>query len=358
MKHATTAKINLANLKHNFNTIKNLAPQSKILAMVKSNAYGHGATKIANVLDEADAFGVASLEEALELREAKINKPILLMKSFRDQDELLIANQNNLQITIFNDYQLKILEETNLINPLTVWLKIDTGMHRLGFLPDQVATAHRSLMQNPQVQKPIHLITHFAKSDNPADPKTDEQINLFKEVTENLSGIKSIFNSAATLCQKQFFSNWVRPGIALYGASPLINKTAAELNLKPVMTLCSTIVDIKLISKNEAVGYGGDFICPEDMLVGIVNCGYGDGYPRSAKTGTPVLVNGKRCQIIGRISMDMLAVDLRECKKAKITDPVILWGENLPAEEIAKCAGTIAYELFCRLTRRVQFEYI
>lgn len=356
----TIAKINLANLKHNVTIIKRHQPNSKFLAMVKSNAYGHGATQIATaLLDSADGFGVACLEEALELRQAKINQPILLMKSFRDKYELEIASQNNLQTVIFNEYQLQILEQTKLINPITVWLKIDTGMHRLGFLPEQVAAANNILMQNPQVKKPLGLITHFSDADDITNPKTEIQIRTFKTAVSELLGIKSFANSATIFSKSQNLnSDWIRSGIAMYGISPFQNQASTDLDLKPVMTLQSTLIDIKELAAGETVGYGSTWKCPEKMHIGIVNTGYGDGYPRSAKTGTPVLINGKRCQIVGRVSMDMLSVDLRTCPNAKITDPVILWGEDLSASEIAKWADTIPYELFCRLTKRVQFEYL
>lgn len=359
-KFYTFAKINLANLTHNINVIKNLVPESKILSMVKCNAYGHGAPQIADTLNEyVDGFGVASLEEGLELCKEKISKPIVLMKGFRDSIGLKLANQSNFQTVIINEYQMQILEETNLQNPLTVWIKIDTGLHRIGFLPDKIISVYKRLLSNPKIKKPIFFLTHFSDADNIDNPKTGAQLNLFKATINHLEGIPSFANSAAIFSKKlDLKSTWVRVGIAMYGVSPFPNKTAKELNLKPIMTLTSSIIDIKDLKKGDAVGYGSTWICPENMKIGVVNCGYGDGYPRHAKTGTPILVNGRRSQIIGRISMDMLTVDLRNYPDAQICDPVTLWGDNLPVEEIANCADTIAYELFCRLTRRVKFQYV
>jgi alanine racemase len=358
MVHPTIAHIDLEALHHNLNQIKATAPKSNILAMVKANAYGHGAVEIAKSLEhDADAFGVILLKEAMQLKNAGIKKPIVLLSGFFDAEDLGIIDKFNFECVIHNFEQIEILEKAKLEKPLRVWFKIDTGMHRLGFQPNQVQNAYQKLMKNKMVQKPLRLMTHFSDADDTASDKTSKQIALFEQLVANLEGELSMANSSAILNWPQAHTTWIRPGITLYGVSPFKNKSAPKLNLKPVMTLTARIRTIHELEKGETVGYGSTFACPEKMRVGIASIGYGDGYPRNAKTGTPVLVNGIRTQLIGRVAMDMIGIDLRPIQNAKIGNSVTLWGRRLPVEEIAAATGEYQYELLSRLTSRVHYQF-
>ena len=354
----TQAVINLSACRHNLSIARQAAPDSKCIAIIKANAYGHGIVEIAKALTDADAFGVARIDEALTLHKAGITVPVLLLEGFTSQSDLDIVRQFNFETVIHNKEQLHILEKSHG-KPLSVVLKIDSGMHRLGFDIDDVAEVIQRLEKCSNVLKPFRLMTHLANADDKQDDKTVKQIDAFYQSVEILSANEmSIANSAGILGWPQSHSNWNRPGIMLYGVSPFMDSTASMHNLKPVMTLSSKLISVKHVKKGEAIGYGGTFVCDKDMRIGIVAIGYGDGYPRHATTGTPVLVNGKRCSLLGRVSMDMICVDLNEQPKAKINDAVILWGEGLPVEEIAECSKTIGYELLCGVTNRVEFKYI
>lgn len=353
------AHIDLTALKNNYRVVKQTAPHSKILAVVKSNAYGHGATTIAAALEpQADAFGVAWLDEAIKVRSSGIKKPLLLLKGFLTQSELETAAEYNLSTVIHNQHQLELLETTKLKNKINVWMKIDTGMHRLGFAPQDAEAAYARLSACAKVNKPLSLLTHLSDADDISNPKTDTQIACFKTITANLDGEKSIGNSGGTINWQTARADWVRIGILLYGVSPLMNKQGGDLGVHPVMTLTSKLLTVQHLKRGDRVGYGSTFECPEDMPVGIANIGYGDGYPRHAKSGTPILVNGVRCMTAGRVSMDMLAIDLRPCPNAPVGSEITLWGKGLPIEEVAQSAGSIAHELFCRLTQRVYFNYV
>lgn len=358
INHPVIARIDLSALQRNLASVKNLAPQSKILAMIKRNAYGHGAVKVAETLaGKVGVFGVACVSEALELYAAGIKAPVVVLKGFFDVADLEIIDRCNFETVIHNQEQLGILAKAKLQHPLRVWLKIDTGMHRLGFHPEAAVIAYRELMNNELVTKPLRLMTHFSDADDITKNKTNEQMASFLKITQGLPGEYCAANSSAILNWEKTRVAWVRPGITLYGASPVQHLSATKLNLIPVMTLVSRILTIHNLKKGDTVGYGSEWVCPEDMRVGIVDLGYGDGYPRHAKTGTPVLLNGKRSGVIGRIAMDMINIDLRNHPEAKVGDEVILWGRGLPIEEVAASANTIPYELFCKLTSRVRFEY-
>lgn len=353
------ADIDLPSLRHNFAVIKKQAPNSKIMAVVKSNGYGHGIVPITTALrDLADFFGVAWLGEALKAKDAGITTPIVLLKGFLNSEELLLANELNLEMVIHNFHQIELLEKTQLKNQAKAWLKIDTGMSRLGFLPQEAEQAYQRLMANTKVVKPLKIMTHLSDADEPHNPKSATQIELFESIANNFEGARSITNSGGTFQWSKAQANIVRTGITLYGVSPYIDKTGLDLELKPVMTLRSKLLAIKHLRKGDQVGYGSTWSCPEDgMPLGIANIGYGDGYPRHVANHTPILVNGIRCGTVGRVSMDMLAIDLRPCPNAQIEDPIILWGKGLPIEEIAKSANTVPHEIFCRLTQRVYFNY-
>jgi alanine racemase len=354
MSRPTQITIDLAALEHNLNQVKKIAPNSAILAMVKSNAYGHGITRIALALRKADALGVASLEEGLQLREAGVELPIVLMEGLFCSDELSAAQQGQFTLVVHQPEQIKMLKHCSESLPFPVWLKIDTGMHRLGFAPEEVAAVYQELMHCPAVKKPIGLMTHFAESDSDDPLPTQNQINLFQTITQHFVGPRSLANSGGILAWPAAHADWVRPGIILYGASPFGNKVGSDFGLKPVMTFSSELIAIHHIKKGERVGYGGLWTCTEDMPVGVVAMGYGDGYPWHAKSGTPMLVNGQSCPLIGRVAMDMLNVDLRNQPNAKIGDPVLLWGKELPVEKVAAHSNTIAYELLTRITQRVR----
>jgi len=358
MNHSTVVHIDIDALQHNLRLIKSDVPKSKIIAMIKRDAYGHGMVKIAQGLgSDVDAFGVVFLQEALHLHNAGIKEPILVLSGFLDKEELLAIDKYNFYCSVHNFAQIEILETTKLSKPLQVWLKIDTGMHRLGFGPNQVQEAYQRLMRIDSVQKPLKLMTHFADADNLQSNKTIQQMDCLQTLIKELGleGERCTANSAAILKWPVTHTEWARPGITLYGATPFATGTGLDLGLKPVMTLTSRIIAIHDLAKDEKIGYGGIFTCPENMRTGIVAIGYGDGYPRNTKTGAPVLVNGMRTQVIGRVAMDMICVDLRLVPDVKIGDNVVLWGKGLPAEEVAAFTGENVYELFSRLTSRVYY---
>lgn len=353
----TQAVIHLSACRHNLSIAKQAAPDSKVIAIIKANAYGHGMVDIAKALHDADAFGVARIDEAVELRKANITQPILLLEGFFSENELRLARKYKLDSVIHTEEQLQLFEKY-AGEKINVTIKIDSGMHRLGFVPDKVKDAFQRL-QHCDVHQAIKYMTHFSNADDKNDNKTVKQIDLFYKVIDSELKIEvSIANSAGILGWPQSHAQWNRPGIMLYGVSPFINSTASEHNLKPVMTFSSKIISIKDVKKGETIGYGGTYRCEKEMTVGIVAVGYGDGYPRHAKTGTPVLVNGQRCSLLGRVSMDMICIDLSEHVKAKINDTAILWGDGLAIEEIAESAETIAYDLLCGVTNRVEFQYV
>ncbi len=341
-------------LRHNFRRIKAFAPRSRVMAIIKANAYGHGLIRVAKTLTEADAFGVACLEEAEQLRQAFINQSIILLEGPHKAIDLPHIARLGLDIVLHNEAQLKILEETPTDKPLTVWLKIDTGMHRLGFPKEAVKPALKRVSKCKSIKKPIRLMTHLATANEKRHPLTRRQLALFDELCADIDAEKSIANSAAVITLPETHHDWVRPGLMLYGVSPMIGGHAADHDLKAVMTLESELISVRCLQKGDTVGYGATWQCTEAMSIGVVATGYGDGFPRHAKSGTPVLVEGVRCALIGRASMDMLTIDLRNRPQAKIGDRVVLWGEKLPIEEIACHAETIPYELLCGAHRRLE----
>lgn len=349
------ARIRSRALQANLNRVRALAPHAKVMAIIKANGYGHGAVRVARCLHAADAFGVASLEEALTLRDSGITQPIMLLSGFLDPPELREIARANCWLTVHHPRHVEMLEQTRLDAPLKVWLKIDTGMHRLGVVPSKVPTLWSRLNALDWIAKPIGLMTHFACADDRDNLRTNEQMTRFTECVQALPGERSLANSAGIFAWPGSHADWVRPGVVLYGVSPFPEQRGVELDLVPAMTLSSRLISITLLKRGDAIGYGASWICPEDMPVGIVAMGYGDGYPRHAQPGTPVVVNGHRVPLIGRVSMDSLYVDLRRYPQASIGDPVTLWGADLPVEEVAAAANTIAYELLCKVTGRVKF---
>lgn len=353
----TRAVINLSALKHNQKVLQQYAPNSQILAVVKANAYGHGMVRIAQTLSGIYALGVARLNEALTLREAGITTPIVLLEGFFHADDLKILVANNLQTVVHSSQQLEAIVNSKLTTALQVWLKLDTGMHRLGFHEHEIDQAYQTLQTSDNVAKPIHLMTHFNCADEIDNDITATQLTCFQTHIQVDSGLNSLANSAATLAWPITHADVIRPGIALYGVSPFEHKSADDFNLQPVMTLQSQLIAIRDHQAGESVGYGASWTAKADTKLGVVAVGYGDGYPRMAPEGTPVLINGRLVPIVGRVSMDMLTVDLGINCQDNVGDNVTLWGEGLPATQVAKHIGTIAYELVTKLTSRVALHY-
>lgn len=358
MGRPTKIIIQLDALRHNFQQIKMRAPHSSILAMVKANGYGHGIERVALALPEVDAFGVACIEEGLLLRQAGVRNPVVLIEGLFSGDELSRAAAENFTLVVHHAAQVQMFESNPHLTPLSVWLKINTGMNRLGFAPEQTTEMYQRLLECPSVKKPIGLMSHFATADVLASAHVERQIALFDQATAGLPGPRSLCNSAGVIAWPSAQRDWVRPGLILYGASPFVGQQGAQYQLRPAMSLQSELIAIQKIVKGERVGYGGDWTCPEEMLIGVVAMGYGDGYPQYARTGTPVLVNGRVCPLVGRVSMDMLTIDLRMQPDAKVGDPVVLWGERLPIEVIAEGNHTSAYELLTRITQRVKVKVV
>lgn len=352
--------ISLSALHHNLQCVREAAPYARVMAMVKADAYGHGARLVAETLAEADAFGVAFLDEALALRAAGIVQPIAVLEGVFSNEEMAEAVRQHLTVVVHQEPQIGFLERCRLSGPVDVWLKLDSGMHRLGFPPEQAVTAFRRI-RAARVTGEIGLITHFAAADVLESPQTEKQIACFRTVQQVLTrnGERvlpdSLCNSAGILAWPAAHGAWVRPGIMLYGSSPFADRTAAELGLRPVMTLTSRLIAINPVQKGEPVGYGATWTAPHDTRIGVVAVGYGDGYPRHARNGTPVLVRGHQVPLVGRVSMDMITVDLGDLPVG-IGEHCVLWGEGLPADVVAAHADTLSYELFCKVTTRVRRE--
>ena len=348
--------IDLAALRHNLGRIRQFAPGRRVIAIVKANAYGHGVARIAQALPDVEAWGVASLDEALHLRNANITQPIILLEGVFSAHELSEAARQQLTLVIHHEAHIEFLAQAVIKEPLSVWLKINTGMHRLGIAPADVQKTYQRLLSMPAIKKPIGLMTHFAEADNLESQATLQQIKYFNHITSSLKGPCTLANSAAILKWPAAHGDWIRPGLILYGASPFMNQTGLDHDLQAVMTLSSRLIAITQVKKGGKVGYGGTWVAPEDLFVGVVGIGYGDGYPQFAENGTPVLVNGIECPLVGRVSMDMLTVDLRRYREAQVGDAVILWGVGLPVERVARYCHSSAYELLTKTTSRPIIE--
>ena len=355
MSRPTYMTIDLAALKNNLERVHELARGRSVIAMIKANAYGHGIVRVAQALSSADAFGVASLDEGITLREAGITKPIVLIEGLFNPGELIEAVQYHFTLVIHHLPHIEILEKAH-IEPLSIWLKINTGMCRLGFAPEAIHSLYQRLLSIASVKKPFGFMTHFAEADDKSSNATIQQIELFNQVTARLSGFRSLANSAGIIAWENAYGDWVRPGLMLYGASPFSNKIGSDHHLQAVMTLHSKLIAINQVKKGSKVGYGGTWIAPKDTVIGVVGVGYGDGYPQFAENGTPVLVRGVECPLAGRVSMDMLTVDLGDLPEAKLGDSVILWGSGLPVERVARHCHTTAYEILTRMTPRPKIE--
>lgn len=362
MTPAAFVRLDLDAVRHNLAQVRRYAPDNKIMAVIKANAYGHGMTRVATALDQADGFAVARVDEGVRLRQAGFRQPICVLQGFVCADELQQMLQYDLESVIHNLQQIDLLRQHGSTQTLSVWLKMDTGMNRLGFKGADFNAAYQTLLTCDMVEQPIKLITHFANADDLLDDKTRRQIDLFNDAVKDYPGQRSIANSAGIIGwpnvrfgpAQDRASDWVRPGLMLYGCSPFAGKTGADFGLKPVMSLHSRVIAVKDVAAGETVGYSGTWQCQRPTRLGVISIGYGDGYHRATRSGAPVLVNGERVPLIGRVSMDMITVDLNDQPGAQPGDPVTLWGHGLPVEEIARYAETIPYTLLCGITQRVQ----
>lgn len=352
-----TATIDLAAIRHNLGVVRKNAPRSRVMAAIKADGYGHGAVPVARALeDHADAFAVAALEEALAMREARIKARIVLLEGILSLEEARLCLRHSLQVVVNDHWQLEILEALPHGARVSLWIKLDSGMHRLGFPLADVPGLWQRIQARPEWEF-MGWITHLGCADEPDNPVTREQVQAFTRALDGLPGARSIANSAGLLAWPEARADWVRPGLMLYGASPLPGKTAADLGLKPAMRLESRLIAVRDYAAGAAIGYGGTWRCPEAMRIGVASVGYADGYHRSLPSGTPVMVRDRRVDLVGRVSMDMITLDLRAAPQATVGDPVLLWGGGLPVEDIAARAGTVAYELLCGLTQRVRFVH-
>lgn len=355
MARPTCAHIHTDALRHNLAQARALAPNSRVMAVVKADGYGHGLERVARALEGADAFGVAALSDADRLRAAGLSQPIVLLSGFDEPEDLPQLRRLGVETVVHHVSQIEMLEQAAPGEPVRCWLKVDSGMHRLGFAPEQVREAYARLRAAPAVAEDIVLMNHFASSDEFANPQTRQQMAAFDAATAGLDGARSLSNSAAVLGWPDAHAGWIRPGGLLYGISVVEGRTGADFGLRPAMTLSTRLIAVNRVRRGERIGYAATWECPEDMLVGVAAIGYGDGYPRAAPPGTPVRVRGQETQLIGRVSMDLMTIDLRGIQAPAVGDPVELWGPALPVERIAAASATIGYELTCSITRRVRF---
>lgn len=358
MPRPLSATIHLESMKYNLARARACAPGANIWAVVKANAYGHGLERGLRGFADADGLALIETENAVRLRELGWTRPILLLEGIFDGNDVELLAEHGFNSTVHCIEQVKMLEYTRLSQPIDVHLKMNTGMNRLGFKPHEYAAAYARLRAIPGIRN-ITLMTHFANADE-LDHQTlsiREQVRRFQLGAAGLEGQRSLSNSGGVLQQallsEALSNDWVRPGIMLYGGTPG-HKSAADYKLRPTMTLASEIIGIQQLEAGDTVGYGSSFAAPGPMTVGVVACGYADGYPRHAAHGTPVLVDGVRTHLVGRVSMDMMTVDLTPVANARVGSKVVLWGDGLPIDEVAVSAGTIGYELMCALAARVR----
>ena len=350
MSRPIKALISSVALRHNLSVVRRCAPGSRVFAVIKANAYGHGLMRAASALDSADGLALLEIDAAVQLRESGYARRLALLEGLFEATELEIAARHDLTIAVHNVEQLRMLDRAPADARLDVMLKINTGMNRLGFEP-LAALAERDTLATHRAVRKLTLMTHFATADDARGVAW--QMEAFDAVAAGQTFERSVANSAAILRYPHTHADWVRPGIMLYGGTPFADTSAAELGLRPAMTLASEIISMQTVRAGGRVGYAGTYEATQPLRVGAVACGYADGYPRHAPTGTPVLVDGIRTRTLGRVSMDMLTVDLTGIPDARVGAPVVLWGEGLPADEVAEAAGTVSYELMCALAPRV-----
>ena len=360
--HVAVVDIHRTALRHNLQRVRQLAQDHPVMVMLKANAYGHGLLQTAETLASADAFGVARLHEAISLRQAGFTQRIVLLEGFFEASELALLAEWQLESVLHQQWQLDALVNQPLSQPIRVWIKVDTGMHRLGFAPEQLPAVMAQLQACSSVQPQLQLMSHFACADDLQSSMTAQQLDCFHRVQHYFqqqcpTGELSLANSAGIVAHPHSHLGWVRPGIMLYGANPLQQGSAATHHLQVTMTLRSKIIAVRDLPAHEPIGYGGTWQSAVATRLAVVAMGYGDGYPRHAPSGTPVFIRGQRYPLVGRVSMDMLMVHIGEAEIA-VGDEVELWGPHVSVDEIAQAAGTISYELFCGLTKRVHFNYI
>ena len=350
------AVVETAALRHNLAVIRRQAPRARIMAVVKANAYGHGSVVAAKALADADAFAVARLEEAVQLREAGLRQPILLLEGVFDAEQLAAAARHGFELVVHSVMQLSLLQAWRGPSQFRTWIKCDSGMHRLGFALAEFRDAYQALTASAAVAgKPV-LMTHLANADASDDLMTRQQLRAFADAVAGLPGERSIANTAAMFAlpdSQGDDGDWIRPGLALYGASPFAHRSATSLGLRPAMTLVSQVIAVKQVPVGGAVGYGATWRAARPTQLAVVAAGYADGYPRNTASGCPVLVNGREAPVVGRVSMDMLTVDVTGHAAVAPGDPVVLWGEGIPVEKVAAAAGTISWELLCGVSQRV-----
>jgi alanine racemase len=351
-----SARIDGDALRHNLAVVRRFAPHSRVLAVIKANAYGHGLIPVARALQAADALGVARLGEGLSLREAGIDSDIVLLEGVFSAEQLALAQRGGFQLVVHSMEQIAILESQAGSGGFTVWLKLDTGMNRLGVRAQDFAAALQRLRACRAVGN-VRLMTHLAVAEEETNPTTVLQIGAFEAATNGIAAERSIANSAGLILWPQARADWVRPGLMLYGISPIAGRDAGTLGLRPAMTLTTQLIAIRRVPAGESVGYGGIWRASRDSTIGIAAIGYGDGYPRNMRSGTPALVEGCEVPIVGRVSMDMTALDLTDHPAARVGVAVTLWGEGLPAERVAPYADTIPYELVCGVSQRVALDW-
>jgi alanine racemase len=349
------ATISASALQHNLDIVKQHAKAAKVMAVVKANAYGHGLIHVAHALNRVDGFAVLNLSEAIDLRETGFEQDILLLEGVFDQEELRIAASFDISIVVHKARQIEMLESTKLARAINIYLKMNTGMNRLGFVPSEYLSAYQQLNACNNVDH-ITLMTHFATADE--DVGIAKPLQSFLERTKDLTEPVSLANSAAILRYPEAHADWVRPGIMLYGATPIGGTPVATFGLKPVMQLTSEIIAEQTLEQGESVGYGARFTAPQRTRIGVVACGYADGYPRHAPNGTPIAVAGSVTKTLGRVSMDMLFCDLTDLPHANVGASVELWGNVIPVDAVAEASGTVGYELLCAVAPRVPLKVI
>lgn len=354
MPRPLIATIHTAAMQHNLQVARACAPHAKVWAVVKANAYGHGLARGLRAFAEADGLALVEVDGAQRLREMGWQKRILLLEGFFKQEDLPLLAGQRIDTAVHCIEQIEMLEQFPAVAAIDVHLKMNSGMNRLGFAPSAFASTYARLRAVPAVRS-IILMTHFANADDAVNPRLllSEQIHRFDAASAELPGERSLSNSAAVLMHGDAISDWIRPGIMLYGATPG-GKSAGEFGLQAAMTLSSEIIGVQNILAGDAVGYGSSFVADRPMKIGVAACGYADGYPRHAPNGTPVIVDGVRTQLVGRVSMDMLTIDLTPVPHSRVGSKVTLWGADLPIDDVARAAGTIGYELMCALAPRVQ----
>jgi alanine racemase len=341
------ATINHQALLSNLNCVKRIADKSKVMAVLKANAYGHSLLNVAKTLRTSDGFAVLSIDEAVLLKENFPNHTVLLLEGFFDKAEVNVASKLGINVTIHNQRQIDFIDKVKPVIPINIHLKINTGMNRLGFMPAEINYLLESLASNPFIGD-IVLMTHFSTADE--ELGVEKQLTVFNAIADNYNYPASVANSASIIRYPESNLDWVRPGIMLYGLSPFIDKSGIDIGLIPAMSLTSEIIAVQEIKAGDSVGYGLDFKSDKSMRIGIVACGYADGYPRHARKGTPVAIDGHLSTLIGRVSMDMLYVDISQIPQANIGSKVELWGEQVTADLVAQFSDTVGYELICAVS--------